>query len=137
MIGKEGKMGERWGAKMAPSLGATDNYPIAPEIHARRGGHHRAIQPVQIRVAEHVQPVPAPANAMLFVIEEAVPRLLIGVGSGVGEECRLFLRRRGQADQIQIDTPKKRQFVRFTRGKQTLGFLALRENSWKCPLAET
>src|SRR5262249_8211173 len=101
--------------------------PVAPEVDARSGGHHRTIQAIQIRGAEHVQPIPAPSNAVLFVFEKKIDRLLIGIGGGIGGKSLPLRPGWWRADQVQIDPAKECQLVCLPGGPQSFGFVVRRD----------
>jgi hypothetical protein len=61
------------------------------------------LQPVAVGVAGDVQPVPAPALAVVPAGQEPIDEPLVGVGCGVLDERPHLLRGRGQADQVEID----------------------------------
>ena len=74
------------------------DHPIAPEIDAGRGDHPL----VDVGVAQHVEPVPAIADAVLLAGEQAIDHLFVGVRRRVLEERFLLGGRRRQADEVEM-----------------------------------
>ena len=99
------------------------DHPVPPEVNSIGGGHHRIIQAVQIRVPKHVQPMASPPNPVLLIPQEAIHRFAVRLRRFVGKESVLLGDRGRNAYQVKINAAEKCQFVGFSSGKQTLGFV--------------
>ena len=88
-----------------------------------RGGHAL----VGIGVAQHVEPVPGIAHAVLLVGQKFVHYLFVGIRGFVLEERVLLGGRGWNADQVQVDAPQQRVLVGRTGGLQSL-LLVLRRD---------
>ena len=66
---------------------------------------------LRIRVACDIQPMPAPAYAVLRRGEQTIDQLGVGVGRLVGDEILYFLRRGRQAGEVKGGAPDQRGFV--------------------------
>ena len=73
--------------------------PVAPEVDPRRGGHVF----IHVGVPQHVQPVTAIADRVLFTGQQPGDHPFPGLGRGVGQEGVLFLQGGGQSGQVQGD----------------------------------
>ena len=67
---------------------------------------------LRIRVACDIQPMPAPAHAVLRRGEQTIDQLGVGVGRLVGDEILHFLRRGRQAGEVKGGAPDQRGLVR-------------------------
>ena len=84
--------------------GADDVVAIAPGVGAVRV----VLEAVGVGVADDVEPVAAPALAVVRRGEQAVDEFLVGVGRLVGEEGVDLFGRRRQAGQIERDAADER-----------------------------
>ena len=82
---------------------------------------------VGIGVARHIEPVAAPALAVVRRSEQSVDHALIGVGPRVGKEVANLARRRDEAGQIEADPAQQRLLGRLGRRLQML-FLQTRQD---------
>ena len=73
-----------------------DPVPVAPDV----GLVAVALEPVGLRIAHEVQPVPSPPLAVLRPREEVLHQPLVGVGGVVGDERLDLAGGRGQARQV-------------------------------------
>ena len=77
------------------------------------------LEAIGIRIARHIQPVPAPALAVMGRGEEAVHQFLPGVRRLIVQELRRFGRRGRHPDQIEIRASQQGNAVRLRRSPQT------------------
>ena len=91
-----------------------DVVAVAPHVQA----DVVLLEPVGVGVARHVQPVAAPALAVVGRIEQLVDEPLPGAALGVGQERLHLLAGGRQADQVEIGAPQQRQAVGPRRGGQ-------------------
>ena len=77
------------------------DHEVAVVIRGRPVGV--GLQPIAVRIAGDIEPVPAPSLAVVPAGEETVDQLLVGVGCRVRDERLHLLGRRGQAEQVEID----------------------------------
>ena len=82
--------------------------PVPPQVDARRGRHAL----VGVGIPQHVQPVPGVADGVLFIGQQTIDDLLIGIGREVGEESLLLLGCWGEASQVQVHSPEESEAVR-------------------------
>ena len=73
--------------------------PIPPKINSWRGGHAL----IGIGVAQDIQPVAGVTDRVLFIGEQAVDDLFVGIRRLVRNELLLLGRRRWNANQVQMD----------------------------------
>ena len=101
--------------------GVDDVVAVAPHVQA----DVVLLEPVGVGVARHVQPVAAPALAVVGRIEQLVDQPLPGPALGVGQEFLHLLGGGRHADQVEIGAPQQRQPIGPRRGGQA-GVLARR-----------
>ena len=76
-------------------------------MNPRRGDHPL----VRVGVAQHVEPVPPVANAMLLARQQPVDHLLVRIRTRVLKKRLLFRRARRKTDQVEIHPPQQRLLV--------------------------
>ena len=74
---------------------------------------------VRVAVVDDVEPVPRPALAVVRRREQPVDQLLVGVGVAVRDERVDLLRRRRQADQVEVQPADQRAAIRLRRRRQS------------------
>ena len=88
-----------WSNGMSLVEGVDDPVAVLPD--GARGVDAVA---VGVGVAGQVEPVPAPALAVVRRRQQAIHQALVGVGPRVGDEVVDLLRRRRQAEQVEADS---------------------------------
>ncbi len=77
---------------------------------------------VRVGVARLVEPVPAPALAVVGRGEQAVDQRLVSRGTFIFDEPLDLVRRRQQSDQVEIDAANQRRSIGRGRRRQSFGF---------------
>src|SRR5262249_48820320 len=97
--------------------------PVAPQIYTGFGRHAF----VNIRVPEHVEPVPGVANAVLRTGQEPVDQSLVGLWRLVLKKRVLFGHCRRYANQVEIEPPHQCPLVRWNSRLQSFRALLGRD----------
>ena len=98
--------------------GADQIVAIPPGV---RDGHVGFVAE-RVAVADEVHPVPGPALAEVRRSQQPVNHSLQGIGRLVVDKVLDLLRRRGQPEQREVDSPEQRTTVRGRRRSQPGGF---------------
>src|SRR5207248_994489 len=113
--------GELFGDKLVKWLvgieGTDDVVTILVSVTPRRVGVAVA---VRVGVTRDVQPVAAPAFAVMRGLEEPVDELFVGIGCRVREECRNLGGRRRQAREIEAGAAQQRDLFSVRRETEFL-----------------
>ena len=81
-----------------------------------------ALVAVRLGVADHVEPMPCPTLAVLRPGQQLVHDFAIGFRRLILQKPPLFLGRRRQADQIEVDAPQQRPPIGRGRGPDSFFF---------------